>query len=234
MSIAKPPLSNVWGDAAPSGPTGIEDPGGVKDTGWTAASACPPFSWMNWILNKLDVGVRYLLARGIPDYDASELYNAGDIVQHSGVTYRAISAGPFGVAPPNVTYWEPWGHSDTEVQAIVNDTVGDGGESVAAGVAVSAGTLGIAHAYHMPGSHHKIISLTISAIPTPGPGTTTVTLTLTGTAAFYVGVNQVLGSAVGAQAIVSGARSTANVPTVTITPEDGTTATTVSVMLVGY
>ena len=116
MSIAKPTLSDIWANAAPAGDTGIADPGGLKDTGWTAASACPPFSWMNWILNKCDSGLRYLLARGIPDWDAAESYSVGDRVQGSdGVTYVAIatSGAPGAGENPGIggrTKWAPWAH----------------------------------------------------------------------------------------------------------------------------
>lgn len=43
---------------------------------------------MNWILNKCDAGLRYLLARGIPDYDPNESYSVGDYMQFMGLTYR--------------------------------------------------------------------------------------------------------------------------------------------------
>ena len=115
MSIAKPTLSDIWANAAPAGDTGIADPGGLKDTGWTAASACPPFSWFNWILNKCDAVGRYLEARGIPDWDAAESYSIGDRVQGSdGSTYVATTiSGPPGTGEnPGTggrTKWAKWG-----------------------------------------------------------------------------------------------------------------------------
>ena len=115
MSIAKPTLSDIWANAAPAGDTGIADPGGLKDTGWTAASACPPFSWFNWILNKCDAVSRYLEARGIPDWDAAESYSIGDRVQGSdGSTYVATTiSGPPGTGEnPGTggrTKWAKWG-----------------------------------------------------------------------------------------------------------------------------
>jgi hypothetical protein len=112
MSSLKPPISAVWASTAPAGPTGIEDPGSVKLNGWTASSACPPFSWFNWVLNKCDGTASYLVARGIPDYDATESYRLGDTVQWTdGLVYRRLAGGgvSVGIDPSNTTYWQQWG-----------------------------------------------------------------------------------------------------------------------------
>ena len=125
MSIAKPPLSSIWAHSAASGDTGIADPGGLKDTGWTGASACPPFSWMNWILNKCDAAARYIIARGIPDYDVNESYSVGDRVQWGGGfgrTYVCIVAtvgnGTGGNSPgSDASKWAAWGRGMPKYRA---------------------------------------------------------------------------------------------------------------------
>jgi hypothetical protein len=62
----------------------MEDPGGVNDTGYTVTDKGPPRKWFNWILNKIETPLRYLLARGIPDFDALESYSVGDRIQWGG------------------------------------------------------------------------------------------------------------------------------------------------------
>jgi hypothetical protein len=129
MAIAKPPLSDVWAKDAPAGPTGIEDPGALKSSGWTGASHCPPFSWMNWILNKCDAGVRYLLGHGLPDYDETENYAINDIAAYvgDGKTYRALQANGPATAikhPSDAAYWERWGHGATEFNTTADARVG--------------------------------------------------------------------------------------------------------------
>jgi hypothetical protein len=124
----KPPLSETWADAAPAGPTGIEDPGGLKSTGWTAASACPPFSWMNWILNKCDAAARYRMAAGISAYDANEDYVVGDTVRAptDGKCYECILANGHAAAKEphvNPTYWSRWGHTDADIDVMLPTVV---------------------------------------------------------------------------------------------------------------
>lgn len=124
MSISKPSLSDTWA-SAPAGGDVVEPSDGIKLSGWTASSACPPYQWFNWLLNKLDAGVRYLLCRGIPDYDAAETnYDTGDCVQFTdGATYRLwnpTGAGQTTPAPPDPTHWNRWGHINTEVNDLAD------------------------------------------------------------------------------------------------------------------
>jgi hypothetical protein len=148
MSTAKPPLSETWADTAPAGDTGILDPGGLKSTGWTAATAAPAFSWMNWILNKVDAGMRYMLARGIPDYDANEDYTSGDKSRSvvDGNTYTCILAnGHTSAKEPHVnpTYWIRWGHTDADISGMIGVNVADG--SGLSGITVTGAVTGTAH-----------------------------------------------------------------------------------------
>ena len=154
MSTAKPPLSTTWASSAPSGPTGIEDPGGLKNAGWSVVSACPPFSWLNWILNKCDAGLRYLLARGIPDYDVNESYSVGDCMQFGGMTYRCIVAhagNGTGAGNPQNTpaNWTRWARSIPTYLA---------GDSYQAGDCVIAPSDGCTYqclVYNGPGAVHE-------------------------------------------------------------------------------
>ena len=158
MSIAKPTLSDIWANAAPAGDTGIADPGGLKDTGWTAASACPPFSWMNWILNKCDAASRYMLARGVPDWDSVETYSQYDRVQSGGITYLCIS--PTGAGGGDSIFgpkWAAWGHTQAQWQRGIPDY--DAGASYIVGDRVQYGAT---HSTYI-----CILPVTGTAPPTP-------------------------------------------------------------------
>lgn len=112
MSIGqKPTLSKPWcfDDA-----NNMLDPGGVNDGGLPASAKSIPRRWLNWILNKVDYATRYLMARGIPDWDADEIYTAFDRVQRLGTTYMArvesTNVDPDG---DDGTNWMLWGFTAT-------------------------------------------------------------------------------------------------------------------------
>lgn len=113
MSITKPTLTKPWASDASAN---MVDPGGANDTGMPSAAKSIPRRWLNWILNKVDAATRYLVARGIPDWDAAEDYTVGDRIQGSnGRTYKCILASHDN-NPTNRgwdTYWEEWGHTTT-------------------------------------------------------------------------------------------------------------------------
>ena len=112
MSIAKPALKTIWGSTAP---TNLADPGGVNATGIPADAKSIPRRWLNWILNRIETPIRYLMARGIADWDENEYYTVGDICSryiegqgHS--TYRAWqNAHGADQGPPNDHHWIRWG-----------------------------------------------------------------------------------------------------------------------------
>jgi hypothetical protein len=124
MSIAKPSLSAPWGSGAPSN---LADPGGINDTGMPSGGKSIPRRWLNWILNKTDAQTRYLVGRGVPDYDESENYGVNDITQYigDGKTYRALHAnGPATSVkhPSDPSYWERWGHTAAELTPLIAET----------------------------------------------------------------------------------------------------------------
>lgn len=128
MSISKPTLTDIWAEATPAN---IVDPGALNGTGWTAASAAPPFRWMNWILNKIEKSVRYLLARGIPDYDAGETYRAGDRVQYTVggnlYTFVCIQANSPSTPkdPTYGSYWAIWALTNAQLTARLQRGIAD-------------------------------------------------------------------------------------------------------------
>jgi hypothetical protein len=134
MSISKPQLKNPW---ATSGSANMEDPGGVNETGYPIAALGPPRKWFNWILNKIETVGRYLVARGIPDYDPNESYSVGDRVQWGGstgmtfvCTIASVGDGSYSNSPGVAhTKWGRWARGVPDYNALsdywVNDTVID-------------------------------------------------------------------------------------------------------------
>jgi hypothetical protein len=110
MAIEKPTLSKPWADDVAANRA---DPGGVNDSGVPADGKSIPRRWLNWILNKVDTATRYLVARGVPDWDAAETYDTHDRVQSGGHTYRCRQASTNNEPSASPTYWEVWGYTAT-------------------------------------------------------------------------------------------------------------------------
>lgn len=113
MSMNKPTLSKPWSFDDSSN---LGDPGGVNDSGLPASAKSIPRKWFNWILNKVDYATRYLVARGIPDWDAAESYTTHDRVQGSnGGTFRAKkdSTDKDPTDQDNAEFWEAWAYTET-------------------------------------------------------------------------------------------------------------------------
>jgi hypothetical protein len=109
MSIQAPSREIPWADTAAQGDM-VEPSDGSKGSGWTGTPA-PPYQWFNWILRQAARWVKYLRARGIPDYCVDEDYDIRDRVQSEGYCYVCIQAN--GHAAPKSpasepTYWMLW------------------------------------------------------------------------------------------------------------------------------
>jgi hypothetical protein len=121
MSELQPTKREIpWGNSAIE--ANIAEPAdGQKLSGWTGTPA-PPYQWFNWILRQAGKWIEYLRARGIPDYDATETYRIGDVVQYTdGLTYRRhAGSNSQGIAPSNGSYWERWGHNATQLNTEVD------------------------------------------------------------------------------------------------------------------
>jgi hypothetical protein len=186
MSIAKTTLSAPWGSG---GPSNLADPGGINDTGMPSGAKSIPRRWLNWILNKIDTQARYLLGRGIPDYDSWESYSVGDRMQcNDGVglnTYKCIVAsvgdGTGGNSPVNApTNWIRWGYTAADIggwtTGIATITVtGTGG----AGTTGNAGVLSVPSA---SGFGFKILTFKQTGITLSE--SVVLNVALTGAAAF--------------------------------------------------
>jgi hypothetical protein len=118
MSISKPALSVIWGSDASGN---LLDPGGVKNTGMPAGAKSIPRRWMNWILNKTDSAGRYLLGRGVPDWDVGETYSIDDRVQYNGSTYACTHPPLAHQTPADASYWQRWGFTALEFEGKFSD-----------------------------------------------------------------------------------------------------------------
>lgn len=83
--IVKPNMNLVWA----SGGALIAPSNTKVQQGWT--SEIPPHQWENWVQNRQDACLLYLMQKGIPEWDNSTEYWANrSFVQRSGNLYKAI------------------------------------------------------------------------------------------------------------------------------------------------
>jgi hypothetical protein len=74
-------------------------------TGW--AVEVVPRQWLNWMQNRVDTNVAYMLQKGIPEWDGTTEYIAGkSYVQHNNVIYKSIQTGTNQNPATATTYWQ--------------------------------------------------------------------------------------------------------------------------------
>lgn len=74
-------------------------------TGW--AVEVVPRQWWNWMQNRVDTNVAYMLQKGIPEWDGTTEYIAGkSYVQHNNVIYKSIQTGTNQNPAKATTYWK--------------------------------------------------------------------------------------------------------------------------------
>jgi len=99
--VSKPaPRDREWADAAAGGDIIIPSDG-QKDTGYVHPTI-PQREHFNYFLQEFEKHLRYYMERGLPDWDAAETYQTGDIVRYNGIFYRCfnfVSPGDIGVTP---------------------------------------------------------------------------------------------------------------------------------------
>lgn len=83
--IVKPDMNLVWAVGG-----AIIAPSNTKiQQGWT--SEIPPHQWENWVQNRQDAAILYLMQKGVPEWDNKTEYWANrSFVQRSGNLYKAI------------------------------------------------------------------------------------------------------------------------------------------------
>lgn len=109
MAITKPPVLPSWAEAGDK----VQPSNAEIQAGWPLSSIPPSRQRFNWLLNFLANGIRYFSRRGLPDYDAAEIYMIGDrIIGDDGKTYRSLVDNNTGQTPSaQPTKWEEWAPS---------------------------------------------------------------------------------------------------------------------------
>lgn len=117
MALTKPTVLPVWAESGDK----VQPTNPEVQTGWPLSNTPPARQRWNWLLNYLMNGVRYFTRRGMPDYGADETYMTGDrVIGDDGKTYRSIQDNNTGHTPSSSpTWWERWGYSSTELDAIL-------------------------------------------------------------------------------------------------------------------
>lgn len=100
--INKPDLTNLWasdGAVIPPSPSKIK-------TGWVAE--IPPHQWENFVQNRQDVALAYLLQKGVPEWDEKTEYIANkSFVQLGGDIYKCIQTNTGENPSSKPDYWKP-------------------------------------------------------------------------------------------------------------------------------
>lgn len=99
--ILKKDMLRLWaetGDIVPPSDTKISE-------GW--AVEVVPRQWWNWMQNRVDTNVAYMLQKGIPEWDGTTEYIAGkSYVQHNNVIYKSIQTGTNQNPATATAYWQ--------------------------------------------------------------------------------------------------------------------------------
>jgi hypothetical protein len=81
--INKPDMQNIWAEA---GTVTSVDSATISE-GWVVE--IPPFEKANFVENRQDTGVAYLLQMGIVEWDSTTEYQTGSYVQYDAIVYRS-------------------------------------------------------------------------------------------------------------------------------------------------
>lgn len=99
----KPSVRNAWGANAGGGD--LADPGDTYAANGWQLGVKPPRQYFNWVLNYTMAGIRYLCQKGVPDWDATEVYPNGAIVRASNnALYINGPPGNIGNDPASVSH----------------------------------------------------------------------------------------------------------------------------------
>lgn len=90
-----------------------------QEQGWVTEK--PPSEMMNWIHNKQDKGIAYLLQEGISAWDAETEYTIGAFVKENGVLYQAKLQNLNKLPSDNPSSWDIAFDSKGSALAVQND-----------------------------------------------------------------------------------------------------------------
>lgn len=118
MAITKPQVLPPW---AESGDT-VQPTNAEIQVGWPAGATPPSRQRFNWVLRYCMNGVRYLMRRGLADWDADETYAIGDrVIGPTGSTYQALTANTNKTPASNPTDWALWGFGPGDLATLETD-----------------------------------------------------------------------------------------------------------------
>lgn len=121
MAITKPAVLPPWAESGDA----VQPTNAEIQSGWQAGSVPPSRQRFNWILNYCMNGVRYLVRRGLADWDAAETYAVGDrVIGPTGSTYQALTANTNKTPAANPSDWAPWAFGPSDVASVSSDNSG--------------------------------------------------------------------------------------------------------------
>lgn len=121
MAITKPAVLPPWAESGDA----VQPTNAEIQVGWPAGATPPSRQRFNWILNYCMNGVRYLVRRGLADWDADETYAIGDrVIGPTGSTYQALTANTNKTPASNPSDWALWAFGPSDVATLSTDNSG--------------------------------------------------------------------------------------------------------------
>lgn len=118
MAITKPAVLPPWAESGDA----VQPTNAEIQSGWQAGSVPPSRQRFNWILNYCMNGVRYLVRRGLADWDAAETYAIGDrVIGPTGSTYQALTTNTNKTPASNPSDWALWAFGPSDVATLTTD-----------------------------------------------------------------------------------------------------------------
>ena len=118
VDIVRPVYGEAWASSGEKlSPTEIK-----VQSGWVQEMM--PYQWENFLQNRQDTTLLYLLQKGVPEWSADQEYIGNkSIVTYNGYTYQAKSTNT-GNLPTDSVYWKRTSPNVTDVGVV---TLGSGG-----------------------------------------------------------------------------------------------------------
>lgn len=115
----KPLVKPAWGESKTTPADMITPTDPEIGIGWPLSAVPPSRQRFNWVLNYASNAVRYLMQRGLVEWDAAETYSLhSKVTGPDGLSYKSLQAANIGNTPDSApSFWERWGFSDSELSS---------------------------------------------------------------------------------------------------------------------
>lgn len=147
----KPAVLPAWSEAATTPADMVQPDNTFIQGGWPQTSVPPTRQKFNWLLNYLANATRYVMQRGICDWDAAETYMQGARIldPQTHISYASLLDNNVNMPPATSPQaWLRWGFTLADINASqltqVTQAAGDNTTNVATTGFVAAATAGIA------------------------------------------------------------------------------------------